>query len=533
MTRENTTNYSHPQELNLLNLHKAMNYNGAGQPTIRVDSATSTSVSSFNEPISVPITPVVQIDGLYGLNSRYFETFEDSGGVTDTTPTLMRCQTNTTIGAFAVIRSARTVRYRPGQGALARFTAAYTAGVAGYTQQAGFFNVEQAMMIGYDGVDFGVLLSNGGKVHIELLTMTVGASSGDDLKFTLYDVAFTVQITNDSAEINAAEISEWFQDGATGPVDLWTVEHCDGIVHFVSNSVGPKTGTMSFAAGSTGSTGATSTEREGVVSTITWTAQANFNLDTLDGNGPSRVNIDPTMMNIFQISFQWLGVGVIRYCMEHPDTGQMILFHQTSFANTVTDVHTDNPSLQLGYVAASLGGSGTNIIVTGGSMMGAIEGLIETVRLPTAISVSQAENPVLDPDLLHHGLTLHNRLTFNEKLNTHELILKEISIAVTTAIDKSPLEVLIYYNFDGLPSPSVNTIVNLLGSAAFKNDVTGVMTEGDNYPIYASFATGGSVVNINLEDLRITIAPNQTLTVAIRSVDDINSKNIAIVFLED
>lgn len=219
--------------------------------------------------------------------------------------------------------------------------------------------------------------------------------------------------------------------------------------------------------------------------------------------------------------------------MEHPDTGQMILFHQTSFANTVTDVHTDNPSLQLGYVAASLGGSGTNIIVTGGSMMGAIEGLIETVRLPTAITVAQEENPVLDPDLLHHGLTLHNRLTFIQKLNTHELLLKEISVAVSTAIDKSPLEVLLFYNFDGLPSPSVNQVVSLNGSAAFFNDTTGELTQGDNYPIYAFFAAGGESVNINVEDLRIALAPNQTITVAIRSTDDINRKSIAMTFLED
>ena len=33
--RENTTNYSHPQETNLLNIHKAMEYDAAGQPVIR------------------------------------------------------------------------------------------------------------------------------------------------------------------------------------------------------------------------------------------------------------------------------------------------------------------------------------------------------------------------------------------------------------------------------------------------------------------------------------------------------------------
>jgi hypothetical protein len=34
-TRDNTTAYDHPQETNLLNLHKAMEYNPSGQPVKR------------------------------------------------------------------------------------------------------------------------------------------------------------------------------------------------------------------------------------------------------------------------------------------------------------------------------------------------------------------------------------------------------------------------------------------------------------------------------------------------------------------
>jgi hypothetical protein len=37
-----------------------------------------TSLSSFDEIISVPITPVIQADALYGLPTRKFETFTAS-----------------------------------------------------------------------------------------------------------------------------------------------------------------------------------------------------------------------------------------------------------------------------------------------------------------------------------------------------------------------------------------------------------------------------------------------------------------------
>ena len=35
-SRDNTTAYAHPQETNLLNLHKAMEYDAAGKPVVRV-----------------------------------------------------------------------------------------------------------------------------------------------------------------------------------------------------------------------------------------------------------------------------------------------------------------------------------------------------------------------------------------------------------------------------------------------------------------------------------------------------------------
>jgi hypothetical protein len=39
--RDNTTSYAHPQETTLLNLHKAMEYNAAGAPVLRVNNAGS------------------------------------------------------------------------------------------------------------------------------------------------------------------------------------------------------------------------------------------------------------------------------------------------------------------------------------------------------------------------------------------------------------------------------------------------------------------------------------------------------------
>jgi hypothetical protein len=77
----------------------------------------ATHRSAFGEQIAIPITPVIQLDGLYGLQARNFETFDAFGGSADTTNTLMRTQTGTSQYGYGVIRSRRAVRYRPGQGA--------------------------------------------------------------------------------------------------------------------------------------------------------------------------------------------------------------------------------------------------------------------------------------------------------------------------------------------------------------------------------------------------------------------------------
>jgi hypothetical protein len=164
----------------------------------------ATHRSAFGEQIAIPITPVIQLDGLYGLSEKNFETFSATGGSADTTNTLMRVQTGTSIGGYGVLRSRRAVRYRPGQGAMSRFTAAFTqsapgVGVAGYTQRAGFFTQEQALQIGYDGENFGILRQNEGKAHIETLTVSAGAGSAGNITLTLNGTPYVVPLADISS----------------------------------------------------------------------------------------------------------------------------------------------------------------------------------------------------------------------------------------------------------------------------------------------------------------------------------------------
>lgn len=73
--RANTTNYQHPQETNLLNLHKAMQYNTDGEPEVRVTN--SLTLTSAPWPLQVARGLVTGVTGLNisGYNADVGTTF--------------------------------------------------------------------------------------------------------------------------------------------------------------------------------------------------------------------------------------------------------------------------------------------------------------------------------------------------------------------------------------------------------------------------------------------------------------------------
>lgn len=488
----------------------------------------ATSKSAFGESIAVPLTPVLQLDGLYGLDPRQFETFTATGGAATTTGTLMQCSTGTSIGGYGVIRSARAVRYRPGQGAVSRFTAKFSPGVAGYTQRAGFFTQEQALQVGYDGEQFGVLLQNGGKAYISNFTITAAAIGTGNITITLDDVDTVVAITSaDTIATVARKIADAFAGNSN-----WIVEYSGTKVCFLATAVGPKAGAFNFTdTGATGVTATVTNSQAGVAHTDTWIPQQSFNIDTLDGNGPSTVVIDPTKLNIFQINFRWLGAGELRFAIENPINGDMIFFHHIHYSNQNIDVHIDNPSLKIGYVAASLGGTGTNVVVEGASMMGGIEGLIQNTKLPVAANVSFNPPGNLSNNTYHEVLTIHNRLVYGGKINTREVLLKNINASFTTT-STAPVTVILFYDFDALPDLEYTTQSEEF-SSVYYSTTTGTVTLGNNLPIYVVDVPGGGNSSVDLTDLRIAVPPNHNISAVVFSSQAISRVALALTWVED
>lgn len=83
------------------------------------------------------------------------------------------------------------------------------------------------------------------------------------------------------------------------------------------------------------------------------TAQASWNLDPLDGTGPSGFTLAPAAMNAWVIDYAWLGIGRIRFGVL---VGNDVVYcHQVDLAGTIQAPWARTGSLPVRYELASSG----------------------------------------------------------------------------------------------------------------------------------------------------------------------------------
>ena len=96
-------------------------------------------------------------------------------------------------------------------------------------------------------------------------------------------------------------------------------------------------------------------------------AQANWNIDVMDGTGPSGVIIDWTKLQQLVIDFEWLSAGRIRMALRI--AGRLWKVHEFLIANVLDKVSMSTPNLPLRY----------QMITTGSSPVSTMECICSTV----------------------------------------------------------------------------------------------------------------------------------------------------------
>lgn len=119
--------------------------------------------SAFGTLETAELTPVVQGDWVYGINTQIWSTpvVSGTGATVDTDSSRLRIQSGTASNGYAYIVSRSPVRYRAGEGTLFRITPLFTTGVANNIQLWGMGTISanapyDGYFFGYNGTSFGI-----------------------------------------------------------------------------------------------------------------------------------------------------------------------------------------------------------------------------------------------------------------------------------------------------------------------------------------------------------------------------------------
>ncbi len=237
-----------------------------------------------------------------------------------------------------------------------------------------------------------------------------------------------------------------------------------------------------------------------------WTAETAWNIDPMNGSGPSGVNLDPTKGNVYQISFQYLGYGAIEFSIENSTTGSFVIVHRLQYANLNTLPSIFNPSLPL---SAKINNSGaaTNITLQTACAMAFQE--YGTISSALLIANSYTATKSITANTENAIFSIRDVSTFQSKSNRVRVKLEFISY-VADGTKNVTYRLIKNTTLGGTPSwGSINANTSVVQVDTSGTTVSG----GKNIVTWAGSKTEAN--NIFFPDSSpVYIIPGDTLTIA-------------------
>lgn len=468
--------------------------------------------------------PVFQVDAVYGLNVAEIITTTGNAaipgaansGANTGTGNLFKCATGTTQYSFASLQSRRRLRYRPGQGNISRFTMIFSEPAENSILVCGAGTSETGFFFGYNGTSFGILYSNGGVREIRTLTVSTASTATNNYQVTLSGVTTTVTATNNGSTIETAyEISNGVYPG-------WKAEALGSTVIFVADSVGVKAGAFTLAQTGAGTpaAGSFAETTAGAAGTDTWVPQASWNGDRLDGTGPSGVTLDPQLMNVAQVDFQYLGAGPVVFKVETSVGGNnpdFVTVHTFDFVNARTKPTMTQPCFPFTMSAYSAG-STTDVWVASASAAGFVAG--QRVNSGPRMCFARETNGYVGsaastyyPLFTIRNSVVHSHSGINWRANQTVVYLQSIAASHD---DATPITFFLLRNatLQGTPNFSAYDAA----SALDLDQSATTCTFANNRQIVFAYTLGQSSGGTHIFSDEITLQPGETLTLAARAV---------------
>lgn len=256
--------------------------------------------------------------------------------------------------------------------------------------------------------------------------------------------------------------------------------------------------------------------------TYNYVTRSNFNIDKLDGSGPSGIVLDYTKGNVYQIQIQWHGFGVIKFFVEDATSGKYILYHIIQYPNQSTDLSLMNPTFPFRTFIENTSYSGTmNMNLASSTIFN--EGKIKRLGPihftdKTNSNVSQSWS---------HMITLRNRSSINSITNRSQIYI----LSIDTANDHTSNSQITIYKNCTLSSASWSNFDT--SDSIMEMTTTGTISSY-GYKILGSILGPDSSRSIDPDKFEIYLAPGESLTFDTRIISGLDGDiTVGITWQED
>lgn len=241
-------------------------------------------------------------------------------------------------------------------------------------------------------------------------------------------------------------------------------------------------------------------------------AQADWNVDTMGAGtlNPSGMTLDHTKVNVFEIRFQYLGVGAIQLLIEDDSTGQFVVVHTILYANKNTEPSVHNPNF---FHTMWVDNKATisNLILKSASYCYFVEGKTSFIELhqPQHSSDIREKTTVTTEIAI---FTIRNKASYAGKTNFIDVLMLKwaASIEASSANNLGDIRVVKNATLGGTPSYADINITN----SVVEYDVAGTTVTGGSVLDGGLLAGKNASLNESMIQNKLILNPGDTLTIA-------------------
>lgn len=232
-------------------------------------------------------------------------------------------------------------------------------------------------------------------------------------------------------------------------------------------------------------------------------------------NGTVPAGLSYQLGNIFQIRFQWLGYGYIRFYILDPngqDNGYALV-HTINYPNTSALTHILNPTLPL-FAEIANTGNNTDMVMYSPSAVAGTEGNVH-VGFHNPLDVWNTVDAVATYSDVNnnHFITIQNKSTFNTLANRIPVYVKSIELSRGSG-GSNGATIRFYENATTAGVRTYNDVDT--NNSPVATSVTATTITGGTVTRTYSMPSSRTGIQLEFEDGEIVILPGSTLTIAVQ-----------------